>query len=41
MTNMYGISITYGLGNLILLVGFAYITFKINSKKNDPFGCYP
>ena len=29
---MYGIAITYGEVGLLLL-GFGYITFKINSKK--------
>ena len=33
MTYMYGIAITYGVDSLLLLGGFAYITFKMNSKK--------
>ena len=33
MTYMYGIAITYGVVSLLLLGGFAYITFKMNSKK--------
>ena len=33
MTYMYGITITYGVVNLLLLGGFAYITFKMTSKK--------
>ena len=35
MTYMYGIAITYGLVSLLLLGGFAYITFKMTSKKFD------
>ena len=30
---MYGIAITYAVASLILLVGFAYLTFKMTSKK--------
>ena len=30
---MYGIAITYGVYSLLLLGGFAYISFKITSKK--------
>ena len=30
---MYGIAITYGVISLLLLVGFAYLTFKMTSKK--------
>ena len=30
---MYGIAITYAVASLLLLGGFAYITFKITSKK--------
>ena len=33
MTYMYGIAITYGVVNLLLLGAFAYITFKMTSKK--------
>ena len=33
MTYMYGIAITYGVVRLLLLGGFAYITFKMTSKK--------
>ncbi len=33
MTYMYGIAITYGVVSLLLLGAFAYITFKITSKK--------
>ena len=33
MTYMYGIAITYGVVSLLLLGGFAYITFKMTSKK--------
>jgi len=29
MTYMYGIAITYGVVSLLLLVGFAYFTFKM------------
>ncbi|GIR04314.1 MAG: hypothetical protein CM15mP15_0530 [Prochlorococcus sp.] len=29
MTHMYGIAIFYGVMSLLLLGGFAYITFKI------------
>ena len=32
MTYMYGIAITYAVASLLLLGGFAYITFKITSK---------
>jgi len=30
---MYSAAITYGVINLLLLGGFAYITFKMTSKK--------
>ena len=30
---MYGIAITYAVASLLLLGGFAYITFKMTSKK--------
>ena len=30
---MYGIAITYGVVSLLLLGGFAYLTFKLTSKK--------
>jgi len=33
MTHMYGIAITYAVVSLLLLGGFAYITFKMTSKK--------
>ena len=33
VTHMYGIAITYGVVSLLLLGGFAYITFKMTSKK--------
>jgi len=33
MTYMYGIAITYGVVSLLLLGGFAYITFKITANK--------
>ena len=33
MTYMYGIAITYGVVSLLLLGGFAYITFKMTSKR--------
>ena len=33
MTYMYGIAIIYGLVSLLLLGGFAYITFKMTSEK--------
>ena len=29
---MYGIAITYGVINLLLLGGFAYLTFKMTKK---------
>ena len=29
---MYGIAITYGVVSLLLLGGFAYITFKMTKK---------
>ena len=32
-TFMYGIAITYAVASLLLLGGFAYITFKMTSKK--------
>ncbi len=31
MTHMYGIAITYAVISLLLLVGFAYITFRMKS----------
>ncbi len=33
MTYMYGIAFTYGVISLLLLGGFAYITFKMTFKK--------
>jgi len=30
---MYGIAITYSVVSLLLLGGFAYLTFKMTSKK--------
>ena len=33
MSHMYGIAITYGVVSLLLLGGFAYITFKMTSKR--------
>ena len=30
---MYGIAITYAVASLLLLGGFAYITFKMTSRK--------
>ena len=33
MTHMYEIAITYGVVGLLLLGGFAYITFKMTSKR--------
>ena len=30
---MYGIAITYGVVSLLLLGGFAYLTFKMTSGK--------
>jgi len=30
---MYGIAITYAVVSLLLLGSFAYMTFKMNSKK--------
>ena len=33
MAYMYGIAITNGVASLFLLRGFAYITFKMTSKK--------
>ena len=33
MTYIYGIAITYAVTSLLLLGGFAYITFKMTSKK--------
>ena len=33
MTYMYGIAVTYGVVSLLLLGGFAYITFKMTSKR--------
>ncbi len=32
MTHMYEIAITYGFFSLLLLGGFAYITFKMTKK---------
>jgi len=32
MTHMYEIAITYGFVSLLLLGGFAYITFKMTKK---------
>ena len=32
MTHMYEIAIAYGLVSLLLLGGFAYITFKMTKK---------
>ena len=32
VTHMYGIAITYGVVSLLLLGGFAYLTFRITSK---------
>jgi len=32
---MYGIATTYGVVSLLLLGGFAYLTFKMTSKKWD------
>ena len=33
MTYMYGIAITYGVVSFYVLGGFAYITFKMTSKR--------
>ena len=33
MTYIYGMAITYAVTSLLLLGGFAYITFKMTSKK--------
>ena len=33
MTYMYGIAITYAIVSLLLLGGFAYLTFKMTSKE--------
>jgi len=33
MTHIYGVAITYGVVSLLLLGGFAYLTFKMTSKK--------
>ena len=33
MTYMYEIGITYAVVSLLLLGGFAYLTFKMTSKK--------
>ena len=30
---MYGIAITYAIVSFLLLGGFAYLTFKMNSKE--------
>ena len=38
---MYGIAITYAVASLLLLGGFAYITFKMNSKNSYYVDCYP
>ncbi len=35
MIYKYGMVITYALVSLILLGGFTYITFKMNSKNKD------
>ena len=35
VTYMYGIATTYGVVSLLLLGGFAYLTFKMTSKKWD------
>ena len=40
MTYMYGIAITYGVVSLLLLGGFAYITFKMTSKKWNAYYLY-
>ena len=32
---MYGIAITYGVVSLLLLGGFAYITFKMTKKMTE------
>ena len=34
---MYGIAITYAVASLLLLGGFAYITFKMIAKKWDAY----
>jgi len=33
MTHMYEIAINYGVVSLLLLCGFAYLTFKMTSNK--------
>ena len=33
MTYIYGKTVTYGVVSLLLIGGFTYITFKMNSKK--------
>ena len=33
MTHMYGTAITYGLVSLLLLGGFAYLTFKMTKNE--------
>jgi len=33
ITNMYGIAIMYGVTSLLLFIGFAYLTFRMTSKK--------
>ena len=38
---MYGIAITYAVASLLLLGGFAYITFKMTTINNDYVGFYP
>ena len=37
---MYGIAITYGVVSLLLLGGFAYLTFKMTSKKWNDYYLY-
>ena len=37
---MYGIAITYGVVSLLLLGGFAYLTFKMTSKKWNAYYLY-
>ena len=33
ITNMYGIAIMYGVTSLLLFISFAYLTFRMTSKK--------
>jgi len=33
ITNMYGIAIMYVVRSLLLFIGFAYLTFRMTSKK--------